>query len=63
MSSNGVGNLEFISSAMDHKAYLQILKTNLQESVKNLVLRKIICSNRIMTQGTLLIIQGFIRKC
>ena len=54
-----VGNLEFISSTMDHKTYLQILKTNLQESVKYWVLRKIICSNRKMTQSTLLIIQGF----
>ena len=36
MINNGIGNLEFISSTMDHKTYLQILKTNLQESVKKL---------------------------
>ena len=33
---NGVVNLEFISSTMANKAYLQILKINLQKSVKKL---------------------------
>ncbi|GBP15725.1 Transposable element Tc1 transposase, partial [Eumeta japonica] len=36
MSSKGVGNLEFIESTMDHRAYLDILKRNLPESVRKL---------------------------
>lgn len=36
MAANGVGNLVFIDSIMDHKAYLQILKDNLQESREKL---------------------------
>lgn len=36
MAANGVGNLIFIDSIIDHKAYLQILKDNLQESREKL---------------------------